>query len=293
MKYMMKIRTLVFLPCVLLLGCATQKDLNYVQGEVSQLKKESQIIKQQSAGSYSEITQYREEIAMLRGLINELRQDYQSSMRRLDMEDSLLVIKGNDLEMRLAKSAQQSDPDSTARISVVPAPDGLAVADSSAAMPEQSTAGLAPDQQLPTSVNSAESILSSRNESPQRAELSVDDLLNQGLVKMKNENYAGARGDFQSVIQRNPDLLKLADAQFYTAESYYGEKWYEKAILEYQVVIEKYTESAKRSAALYRQGAAFEKIGDLANAKARYKDVLNLYPESPEARLARKGLDER
>jgi len=70
---MMKTRRLLLVPAIFLSACASQKDLSYVQGEVSQLKQESTVIKQQSAGSYSEMTQYREEIASLNGKIDELQ----------------------------------------------------------------------------------------------------------------------------------------------------------------------------------------------------------------------------
>ena len=99
----MKTGRLLLIPALLLSACASKNDLNYVQGQVSELKQESRVIKEQSAGSYSEITQYREEIAALRGKIDELRHNYEVSMRRIDMEDSLLVRKTDTLESRIAK----------------------------------------------------------------------------------------------------------------------------------------------------------------------------------------------
>jgi tol-pal system protein YbgF len=281
----MKARSLLFLPMILLSACATQKDLSYVQGQVSQLKDESQVIKQQSAGSYSEITQYREEVASLHGKIDELRHDYQGSVRRLDMEDSLMVRKTGDFESRIARIEQYLGLDNAgsgnSQVSKVapPLPDSSTPPSGSDTVTDQ-TKG-----QPPVKTPGASSPV------PPPSALEADDaLLNEGLVKMKKADYSGARANFMAFMTGNPKSPKVADAQFYIAETYFSEKWYEKAILEYQAVIARYTKSPKRPASLYKQGLSFEKIGDKVNAKARYNDVVNLYPKSPEAKLAQKNL---
>jgi tol-pal system protein YbgF len=292
---MMKKRSLLFLPVVLLSACASQSDMSYVQGQVSQLKQESQVIKQQSAGSYSEITQYREEIATLQGKIDELHHDYRVSMKRLDMEDSLQVSKSNELESRIARLEQYlgldiSSAGKSQATVVLPPPKpvpGTSQASSTPAAapsnaPGQVKSSASPDSPSSSQVQKASAATAS---SPDGA-----DQLQEGLIRMKKEDYAGARENFKAFMAGNPKSPKVADAQFYVAETYFSEKWYEKAILEYQVVIARYTKNPKRPAALYKQGLSFEKIGDKANASARYKDVISLYPSSPEAKLAKKNL---
>lgn len=272
---MMKTRCLLLIPAVLLSACASQNDMNYVQGEVSQLKQESKVIKQQSAGSYSEMTQYREDIASLHGQVDELQHNYRTSTRRLDMEDSLLVRKTDDLESRIERIEQY--------LGIESAKTGKPVAPK-VVPPPSSASGAAP----------AKGADRPGTEPPSAAAPADSEaLLNEGLVKMKKEDFTGARENFNAFMTANPKSPKVADAQFYVAESYFNEKWYEKAILEYQVVIARYTKSAKRPAALYKQGLSFSKIGDEANAKARYRDVVNLYPKSPEAKLAQKSLEKK
>ncbi|MGC8774862.1 MAG: tol-pal system protein YbgF [Chlorobaculum sp.] len=278
---MMKTRRFLLIPAMLLSACASQKDLSYVQGEVSQLKQESTVIKQQSAGSYSEMTQYREEVAALNGKIDELEYDYRAAKKRLDMEDSLLVRKTDDLENRIARIEQylgieNAGKERSSLPKVLPPP------------PPSST----------SSTSTGNTSAQSKEESPAATQGTVspatgEALINEGLIKMKKQDFAGARDSFNAFMTGNPKSPKVADAQFYLAETYYNEKWYEKAILEYQTVIARYTKSPKRPAALYKQGLSFAKIGDEANAKARYKDVVNLYPQSPEAKLAQKNLDKK
>ncbi len=261
---MMKARKILLLPCVLLSACATQSDMKYVQGEVSRLKDESQSIRTQSAGSFSEITQYREESASLKGSLEELRNDYSATVKRFDVEDSLLVRKTDDFESRLARIEQY-----------------LGIADL-AGKPEPKAPAATPAPAAAVAVKPADE----QKSVPAAAAQPLAD----GLAKMAKADYAGAREAFTAFMTKNPKSPLVADAQFYIAESYYGEKWYEKAILEYQVVIAKYTKSPKRPAALYKQAVSFEKIGDAANAKSRFRDVANLYPASPEAKLAKKKL---
>ena len=264
----MKTRTLLFLPFALLSACASQSDLTSVQSEVSRLKDESQTIKTQSAGSYSEITHYGEEVSALKGSIEEQRHDFSNAVRRLDVEDSLMVRKTDAIEARLTRIEEAlglSEPDKKPALTVVPAPSGKESTPASATP--------APAAEAKPAVPPAE-----------------DALIKEGLLKMEKSDYAGARESFSQFQTKNPKSSRVGDAQFYIAESYYNEKWYEKAILEYQVVIAKYTKSNRRAAALYKQGLSFEKIGDLVNAKARFKDVVSVYPSSPEAKLAKKKL---
>ncbi len=99
-------------------------------------------------------------------------------------------------------------------------------------------------------------------------------------------NLAEARESFQELVERFPDSEKADNAQFWIGETYYREKWYEKAILEYQKVIETYPEGNKLPAALLKQGFAFIELGDTANARLILKELVRKFPESSEANIA-------
>jgi tol-pal system protein YbgF len=166
------------------------------------------------------------------------------------MEDSLLVYKVDDLEVRLQKLEQ---------------------------LP-----GLGKQENQPSG-------MTQQKGDPVLA-VPLDDaaLLKDGSEKLAQQNYVSARENFGALLKNYPQSELADKAQFQLAESYFGEKKYENAILAYQVVIAKYLKSSKRPAALYKQARSFEKIGDTVNAKARDKDLLKVYPNSPEAGLVRK-----
>ncbi|MBW1759740.1 MAG: tol-pal system protein YbgF, partial [Deltaproteobacteria bacterium] len=88
-------------------------------------------------------------------------------------------------------------------------------------------------------------------------------------------DFENARKGFQKVLKRFPNSRNADNARFWIGETYYREKWYDKAILEYQKVIEEYPKGNKVSAALLKQGIAFYNLGEKTNAglKAEIKYI--------------------
>jgi tol-pal system protein YbgF len=104
--------------------------------------------------------------------------------------------------------------------------------------------------------------------------------------------YALARQGFEDLLKKYPSSSRANNAQFWLGETYYQEKWYEKAILEYQKVIDKYPKDNKVPAALLKQGFAFLSLGDKTNARLVFRELLNKFPGSNEAAVANKKLSE-
>ncbi len=102
-----------------------------------------------------------------------------------------------------------------------------------------------------------------------------------------NEN---ARIQFENFINKYPDSENADNARFWIADSYYVEKWYDKAILEYQKVLETYPDSNKLAAARLKQGYAFAELGEIANARLILKVLLQKHPNSDEAKYAKEKL---
>ena len=99
-----------------------------------------------------------------------------------------------------------------------------------------------------------------------------------------------ARIRFENFINKYPDSDNADNARFWIADSYYAEKWFEKAILEYQKVLEVYPNSNKLAAARLKQGYAFAELGEKANARLILKELLKKHPGSNEAKYAQKKL---
>jgi tol-pal system protein YbgF len=109
-------------------------------------------------------------------------------------------------------------------------------------------------------------------------------------AELDNGKMEAARKGFQLLIKTYPKSRHADNAQFWIGESYYREKWYEKAILEYQKVIEKYPRGNKVPAALLKQGLSFDKIGETSNARLVLKELIAKHPSTNEASIAKKKL---
>ncbi len=119
---------------------------------------------------------------------------------------------------------------------------------------------------------------------------SEDEIYRSAKQAFDQGDSEAARKGFQEFIRRYPTSNNADNAQFWIGEIYYREKWYEKAILEYQNVIEKYPKGNKVPAALLKQGLAFSNIGDKANAKLILEELSRKYPKSNEAKVAAEKL---
>jgi tol-pal system protein YbgF len=124
------------------------------------------------------------------------------------------------------------------------------------------------------------------------AELSEEQLYFEAKKAFDQGDPETAREGFEKLIKRYPKSLNADNAQFWIGEIYYREKWYEKAILEYQKVIEGYPKGNKVQAALLKQGLSFLNLGDTANARLILKELAEKYPKSSEADIARTKLKE-
>jgi TolA-binding protein len=63
-------------------------------------------------------------------------------------------------------------------------------------------------------------------------------------------------------------------------------KDYERAVVHFQEVIDKYPKSDKAPKALLRQAEAFAALGDKKSSTTLLKRVVELFPKSEEARIA-------
>ena len=127
-------------------------------------------------------------------------------------------------------------------------------------------------------------------QAPQKRALSQNELYLKAKQAFDAGDYARARSAFQDFLKRFPRAKNADNAQFWIGETYYREKWFEKAILEYQKVIEKYPKGNKVPASLLKQGLAFYSIGDKANARLILNELIAKYPQSREAKIAKKKL---
>jgi tol-pal system protein YbgF len=273
--------TLLF--CVLVLvGCAGRSDvivlddrLAAVEGQLARQKalidqfgqsseNKEQNIRGQTATLRVEIDSMREQIGAINGRLEEV--EYQikqgknapgntdaSGSTELDrMKEDARVMNS-----RITSIEQYLDMGGAAKSSVV--------------------------KPAPTKVPAAKVPLSS---------LSEQELYDQAKQAFDAGELEKAREGFQEFTKRFPNSQNADNAQFWIGEIYYREKWYEKAIVEYQKVVENYPKGNKVRSAMLKQGYAFLNIGDKANARLILKELISKYPDTTESQLAAQKLSQ-
>ena len=95
---------------------------------------------------------------------------------------------------------------------------------------------------------------------------------------------------FAQFVQQNPTAPLAPNAYYWMGESYMNLKVYEKAIVQFQEVIDKFPRSDKAARAMLRQAEAFAAIGDKKSSTTALKRVIELFPKTEEARLANRAL---
>ena len=118
--------------------------------------------------------------------------------------------------------------------------------------------------------------------------------------ELYSQSYADyARGNYDVAIQgftqyqRHPAAASdlVDNAQYWIGESHYGKKNYGEAIAAWDALLRDYPASDKLPDARVKKGMALEKMGRRRQALAEYRYVVDRYPNSPAARIARDHLN--
>jgi tol-pal system protein YbgF len=117
-----------------------------------------------------------------------------------------------------------------------------------------------------------------------------ENIYQQGLDALKVGETARARELLTRFLDQNPKHKLAANAHYWLGETYYSEKSFEQAILEFQEVIKNFPDKDKVPAAMLKQGMAFKEIGDSKSSVYIYKKLIEEFPKSEEAKVAREKL---
>lgn len=107
----------------------------------------------------------------------------------------------------------------------------------------------------------------------------------------RQEDWPGARVKFQAFLNRYPKSSLADNAQFWIGETFYQQKEYERAILEYEKVIQNYAHEDKLPSALLKQAFSFYAIGRMKEAGILLNQVIKKAPDSEQAQAAKKKLE--
>ena len=241
--------------CAAAVGCATQADVQYVRDDVDTSRK-------QAADAKAMVESVRIDLQTLRGEFDALK--FQSGgggkleelMRRLDAIDSRLAALE---QSRGTMAAAPTTPGGE------PVPGGAPPPPPSA--PESAAASIAVPASAPPEFR-------------------------EGVELMRRGDNNGAIQKMREFLRKSPKSDLADDAQYLIGESYYANRDYNRAILEFNEVLLRYPKGDKVPAALLRQALAFAELGDKVDARLVLQKLVSEHGDAPEAEKGRQKLAE-
>lgn len=250
------------------------------------LQEKDNRIRTDQAGLHATFERFREDIRTLNGKIEETDYLLKKTVNRVDSSDK-------NTEARLAKLEQYLNfekPVYTGHSGAVPParPSEPVVVRKPPPTRTQPETEIIPRPADPVIISGTTHETSSgRTDS-----LYEDEEYNLAKRYLDEGDLERAREGFKGFLAKYPSSKNADNAQFWIGETYYRERWYEKAIDEYSKVEEKYPNGNKVRAALLKMGYAFAALGDKGSAKMLFKQLVAKYPDSSEAEVANKKLNQ-
>ena len=281
----MKSAVLVYLAgLILIAGCADQNQVTSLDIRLNELEtrdaeaqsrnkalsselksreQEERALRNQSAGLRAKVVALDEEIRALNGRIEELEHFF-NRQKQMGADD----IKADEKRVEQLADSTKTNNERILRI--------------------EQYLNLEPRVQAPPATKSAEKTVAKIIPAGQTpSEFSEDEIYRMAKQAFDQGDSDTARKKFKEILEKFPKSERADNAQFWIGEIYYREKWYEKAILEYQKVIENYPKGNKVPASLLKQGLAFLNLGDKNNSRLILEELIKKHPKSNEAKIAK------
>jgi tol-pal system protein YbgF len=123
------------------------------------------------------------------------------------------------------------------------------------------------------------------------AEESADALYDKALQAIRDrQEFAAGRELMSTFLKRYPADPRAVNAGYWIGETYYAEQAFDKAILQFEEVVQKHRDDPKVAASLYKQALAFDALKDRKSARLVMNRVVERFPLSEEAKMAREKL---
>jgi tol-pal system protein YbgF len=316
-----QIKGWITLSVVLLLwGCATTQDVRILDGEIDKLHSQLNLIQKEKDSLKYELQNSQKDISTLRtDLGNELKKFQADLFLRLETLQSDLQVLSTGVEeykeflKRPSKEIDQMKEDIALRARLLEErgktyeEKNKALEDRTKIFEEQIKGmedrfkGL--EDRLKGLDGKMDGFISKQTEAEKSTPTKevpseikgvsarVGDLYRDAYETFQKGDLEGARRKFEAFLKQYPNTELSDNAQFWIGETYYLKKDFEKAILEYEKAIAKYPEGDKIPAALFKQALAFLELGDKTNARSLLKRVIERYPPSDQAEMAKKKLE--
>jgi len=249
-------------------GCAMKSDVTRVQNDVAVLREENARQDSARARQLGEIIRMQQQLfdslATTRETIRTLRGDVANDLYGVQQQLVQLQELTGQSQRRLTELRTQLE----ARAEQLATSGAPATPPTSVQRPDSGTAAAA----APTGGNA-----------------SADQMYEASLGQLRRGSASTARLGFRELLRSYPQSDKVPDALYFIGESFRTENA-DSAGAYYDMVARSYPQSARAPSALYNLGLLNERASKNAAARDAYQRVVQAYPKSDEAALARDRL---
>ena len=244
-----------------LVGCVSKSDVQLVQGEVALLRAETLRRDSTRAAQLGEVLQMQRQImdslGASRRAVGQLKGDFSSDLYNIQQQlVQLQELTGQSQqrlsELRTQLEARGAQIETTGPSGPLPAPGDTA----------QPSAG---------------------------PSASADQMYEASLAQLRRGSTGTARLGLREMLRTHPTSPRAPDALYFIGQSFAAENP-DSASAYYTQVVDKYGTSTRAPSALYNLGLLAERRKDNTKAKDAYQRVVQKYPQSDEAALARDRL---
>jgi tol-pal system protein YbgF len=111
------------------------------------------------------------------------------------------------------------------------------------------------------------------------------------MEEFKHRDYEAAMAGFRLFIELHGQSSLAANAQYWIGECQYRMGRYRDALKSFYDVVSNYPLSPKLPASTLKLGQTYTKLGDAEKARMMFDRVVDQYPDSAEAEIARKTIE--
>ncbi len=305
---------------LLLFGCATSEDVRILDDEIRRFQFQLNLVRKEEDALKKDLSTFQKDQKGIERDVSTLRTDLNNEMKKLQA-DLLLRIENLQSEIRIlstgieeykeflkrpSKETDRVKESMEVRLRILEE-RGKAFEEKNKAQEDQAKSLEEKIKRMEDYLKGLDGkidkVISKQMEvekSPPTKEVPADvkgvstgigDLYKDAYETFQKGNLEAARRKFEAFLKQYPNTELSDNAQFWVGETYYLKKDFEKAILEYEKAIAKYPEGDKIPAALFKQALAFLELGDKTNARILLKRVIERYPHSEQAEMAKKRLE--
>ena len=245
-----------------LAGCATKSDVQLVQGEVALMRAETLRRDSTRAAQLNELIQTQralmDSLAATRRTVAQIKGDVSQDLYNVQQQMVQLQELTGQSQQRLSELRTQLE----ARAAVQQSENA---GGTGAAPPGDTTQGGG------------------------ASNASADQMYEASLAQLRRGSTGTARLGLRQMLKAYPTSPRAPDALYFIGQSFAAESP-DSAATYYQQVVDSFSTSPRAASALYNLGLLAERRKDNAKAKDAYQRVVQKYPQSDEAALARDRL---